>query len=66
MHIRGAFVTLYLFTVRKVVYGIIELLWIIKAAKVEDCAMIGFALPKFEQKSCAFKVMVKICSTQIF
>ena len=45
-------------TIRKLVYGIIDLLRLVKAHKVDDCKLVGFTLPKIKCKRCIVKVTV--------
>ena len=47
-------------TIRKLVYGIIDLLGLVKAHKIDDCKLVGFALPKIKCQRCIVKVTV-IC-----
>ncbi|XP_065886557.1 uncharacterized protein [Dysidea avara] len=48
----------YLYTVQKLVVGLVELLRVMKGHKISCCALIGFALPKLGVKRCIVKIEV--------
>ena len=59
--------SLFVATIRKLVYGIIDLLRLVKAHKINDCKLVGFALPKIKCKRYIVKVTVIYkCALQKF
>ena len=52
----------FLPTIRKAVYSIIDLIRVAKAHGINDCMLLGFALPKLMCKRCIVKVSVSVCS----
>ena len=49
----------YIYTLRKLIYGLVQLLRIVKGYQITDCALIGFALPKLGIKRYAMEVKVE-------
>ena len=45
--------------IKKLIYGLVQLLRIVKGYQITDCVLIGFALPKLGIKRCAMEVKVK-------
>ena len=48
----------FLYTIRKVAYNMLQLLRVVKAHKINGCAMIGFAFPKLLTKRYMVKVQM--------
>lgn len=48
----------FIYTIRKLVYGIVQLLRIVKAHQINTCSMVGFCFPKLSCKRSVVKVEV--------